>query len=86
MTNQKELTVRQIKTMYKEASLLSGENIYFTTKEILLSLENEDEKELIYKCIEAYKTMKNLKAQIKRKQIKYNRLELENSKNTAGIQ
>ncbi|SNB15543.1 hypothetical protein KU06112801_470005 [Flavobacterium psychrophilum] len=75
MKNPKELTVRQIKTMFKESSLLSGEIFKLTTKEILLSLENEYEKDLIYKLFEAYKTMKKLKVQIKMQEIK-------NSKNT----
>ncbi len=64
MKNQKELTVGQIKTMIKKSNFFSGENIYFTTKEILLILEDEQGKEVIYKLFEAYKTIKKLETEI----------------------
>ena len=64
MKNQKELTVGQIKTMFKKINLLSGENIYFTTKEILHLLENEQAKETFYKLFEAYKTIKKLETEL----------------------
>lgn len=52
MKNQKELTVKQISTMFKDAGQA------FTTKEIKSLLSNE--KELVYKLYEARTERKKL--------------------------
>lgn len=60
MKNQKELTVRQIRTMLKDAGQL------FTIEEIKLVLSNVEHKGLVYKLYEALQERKKLKAEYNR--------------------
>jgi hypothetical protein len=70
ITNQKELSVRQIRTMLKDAEITMGQPYKPTTKEIVLSLENEQIKTLVYKTFELYSELKKLRAKVKRLKLK----------------
>ena len=78
MTNQKELTVRQIRTMLNKTGVETGRPFYHTTKEITFSLENEQTKELLYECYALCLQHRKLTRQIKMQQLK-------NSTNTVQI-
>ena len=67
MKIQKELTVRQIKLLFKKCSIESGEPLEQTTVEVLKLLQNEQHKELIYNLYNAFKTRTRLTAQLKRR-------------------
>ena len=79
MTNQKELSVRQIRTMLNKTLLEAGEPHTRTTKEIELLLKDEKAKEQIYISYALGLEIRKLRRQIKRKQLK-------NSTNTVQIQ
>jgi hypothetical protein len=66
MTNQKELTVRQIKTMFKDIAIFTGQPLEHSTNEILLLLETPLIKEQINKVYNAFKTRKMLVVKLKR--------------------
>ena len=79
MTNQKELTVRQIRTMLNKTGIATGRPLNRTTKELKLSLENEQTKEQLYICYSLCLQYTKLTRQLKRQQLK-------NSTNTVQIQ
>jgi hypothetical protein len=67
MKNQKELSIRMIKNLFKKCSIETGEPLPQTTKEILELLQNEQHKNLIYNVYNALKTCTKLRAQLKRR-------------------
>lgn len=69
MKNQKELSIRQIKNVFKKASKLMGEKLEQTTDQVLELLKDEQGKELAYKVYKAYQVRTRLLAQIKRQQV-----------------
>lgn len=74
MTNQKELTVRQIKTMLDKTGIATGRPLNRTTKELKLSLENEQHKEQLYICYSLCLQYTKLTRQIKRLRLKTEQL------------
>lgn len=79
MTNQKELTVRQIKTMLDKTALETGQPFARTTKEIEFLIKDEKTKEQLYIIYELGLKVRKLRRQIKIQQLK-------NSTNTLQIQ
>lgn len=71
MKIKKELTVRQIKNLFKKCSIESGEPLEQTTAEVLDLLQNEQGKELIYKVYKAYQVRTRLIAQLKKREIAF---------------
>ena len=79
MTNQKELSVRQIRTMFKFIDVFFERPIRkITTKQIEFNLTEEQQKAEIYKLFGAYSENRKLLAKIKR-------LKLRNSKTILKI-
>ena len=70
MTNQKELTVRIIKSQLRQIEKLEGIKMNKTPEHILLVLENEQLRNMAYQIIDNQRKLRNLKAQNKRLQLK----------------
>ena len=79
MTNQKELTARIVKSHLRQIEKLEGIKMNKTPEHILSVLENEQLRSLTYQIIDNERKLKNLRARIKRQQLK-------NSTNTVQIQ
>jgi hypothetical protein len=71
MTNQKELSVRQIRTMFKFMDVFLERPIRkITTKQIEFNLNDEQQKAEIYKLFGTYSENRKLRAKVKRLNLK----------------
>jgi len=66
MTNQKELSVMQIKLMFQDTQVLKGKTFNPTTEQIQSLMTDEGIKALIYENYELYEVRKKLSNELSR--------------------